>query len=201
MINQVRLRLLIITGTFFYIAYYATAADQPLWSAIYLSSAQGTANVIGLCLLLAGNSRLVIPRDFSDIYPRFKHLPPGDFRKMMRLGKRYIAGADETLGEEGAPVDRLVYIVNGSAHVRKRGEDFKIPSGIFIGEVAYLLGQGSAATTTLDKGSEIISWSKADLDAASVRSPRFKLALEAAISRDMARKVALAVAPGDMRAR
>ena len=117
----------------------------------------------------------------------------------MRRGRRYVTQTDQTLGVEGAPVDNLTYIVSGSARVQKRGEVFTVPSGIFIGEVAFLLNRGSSATTVLDAGSEIITWSKADLDAQSARNPRFKLALEAAISLDMAAKVALAVAPVDMR--
>ncbi|KMW58546.1 Cyclic nucleotide-binding domain protein [Candidatus Rhodobacter oscarellae] len=198
-INQVILRLIVIFGTFFYIAYYATVAEAPLWGAIYMSSAQGTALLIGLLILVGRNTRLAIPRRFQDLYPRFSHLPPGDFRALMRRGRRYMTETEEVLGREGAPVDRLVYVISGVGQVRKRGERFTVPPGVFIGEVAYLMNRGSAATTTLPEGSEIIAWDKAVLDAASAKSPRFRLALEAAISRDMAAKVALAVAPGDMR--
>ena len=198
-INQVILRILIIIGTVFYIAYYATAAEDPLWVAIYMSTAQGFATAIGLGLLFLRRSRLAIPRAYSDIYPRFPHLPPGDFRALMRHANRYVATRDEPLGIAGQPVEKLAYIVQGSADVEKHDEHFAVPGGIFIGEVAFLLDQPAAATTVLKSGSEVIIWNKADLQNASARNPRFQLALEAAISRDMAAKVALAVAPAQMR--
>jgi len=199
-INQVLLRMMVLMGTLFYIAYYATAAAEPLWPAIYLSIAQGSATLIGLALLSARKSRLAIPHGFKDLYPRFSQLPPGDFRALMRLGRRYVTDEEEVLGREGVPVERLVYIISGNARVRKRGEDFELPPGLFIGEVAMTLNTGSAATTILPAGSEIIVWDKTELEHAGEKKPRFKLALQAALSHDMARKVALAVAPGDMRA-
>lgn len=198
-INQVILRVLVLAGTVLYIGYYAIAADEPLWGAIYNSIAIGVANLIGLFQLFATRSKLAIPAKHRDLYPRFAHLSPGDFGALIRRGKRFVTQEELSLGEEGSPSDQVSYIVSGKAKVRKRGENFTIPSGVFIGEVAYLLGRDSSATTIALAGSELIIWSKADLDEHCKRKPRFKLALEAAFSQDMARKVALAVAPIDFR--
>jgi len=198
-INQIALRCMFLLGTSFFLLYYATATDTPLWGAIYTSSAMGAANLIGLTMLLARRSRWAVPRGHRDLYASFAHLPPGDFRALMRRGQRYVTTQAEVLGTENEPVTRLAYVVSGRAQVSKRGENFDIPPGVFVGEVAYLLGSPSAATTTLPPGSEVVTWDVEDLARISARSPRFKLALEAAITFDMAAKVALAVSPGDMR--
>ncbi len=197
-INQVILRLIVTFGTATYIMYYATVGETPLWGAIYASLAMGAANLIGLAALLARRSRLIIPAEHRDLYPRFAHLPPGDFRALMRYGRRYVTPNEEVLGVEGAPVDHLAYIISGRAQVTKRDVFFELPPGVFVGEVAYMLGRNSAATTVLPEGAELVRWDTGVLTRVGRRNPRFKLALEAAISRDMAAKVALAVAPGDL---
>jgi len=198
-IHQIGLRLMLLLGTALYIAYYATVAEAPLWGAIYTSVATGTANMIGLIALFARRSNWAVPRAHRDLYGEFAHLSPGDFRALMRRGHRRITTQDEVLTTEGQPVTQLVYVISGRAQVSKRGESFDIPPGVFIGEVAYLLGKPAAATNTLPAGAEIVTWNAADLTRAAARSARLKLTLEAAIARDMAAKVTLAVPPGDMR--
>ena len=50
--DQVKLRLLLLFGTLFYVLYYALAALEPLWDAIIASSVLGLANLVGLSSLL-----------------------------------------------------------------------------------------------------------------------------------------------------
>ena len=194
-INQVILRTMVLIGTLIYILYYATVADQPLWGAIYTSVAMGLANLIGLGLLFVRRSKLAIPEAHRDIYPRFVQLSPGDFRSLMRHAHRFRTLDEEVLTTQGQPVSHLSYIISGNAQVTKRDTFFELPPGVFVGEVAYLQGTPSAATTVLPEGSELLQWKVQDLARIGARNPRFKLAIEAAISRDMAAKVAQAVAP------
>jgi len=79
--------------------------------------------------------------------------------------------------------------------VEKAGDCFNNPAGLVVGKVAYLMQQDSAASTWVDAGSEVLQWEVADLRARSARKDRFKLALEAMISKDLAMKVQVAVAP------
>lgn len=199
-INQIILRLLLMCGTAFYIVYYAYVADQPLWEAIYISAMIGCANLFGLFGLLARNSRLAIPRAHSDIYDRFPGLPPGDFRTLMRHAKRYRLDTQTKLTTQGAPMTRLFYTLSGDACVTKNNDSFVIPAGVFVGEIAYLTGQPASATTALSQGAEVLEWSSTDLRRLSQKSSRFKMALNATLSVDMAQKVARSVAPIDVQA-
>lgn len=197
-INQVILRIILLIGTVLYIWYYAVAAEAPLWMAIWVSIANLGANVIGLAMLLGAKSRLALPSNLSDIYDRcpiFQDLPPGDFRVLMRTARRYVTEADLTLTREHQRGEKLFFVVDGIARVEKLGKTFEMPGQFFVGEVAYLLNRNSAATTVLKAGSEVIEWEFAKLRAGSLKKTRFKLALEALISRDLAQKVSLAVAP------
>ena len=198
-INQVILRTMVLIGTLIYILYYATVADQPLWAAIYTSVAMGLANLIGLGLLFVRRSKLAIPEAHRDIYPRFVQLSPGDFRSLMRHAHRFRTLDEEVLTTQGQPVSHLSYIISGNAQVTKRDTFLELPPGVFVGEVAYLQGTPSAATTVLPEGSELLQWKVQDLARIGARNQRFKLAIEAAISRDMAAKVAQAVAPQSLK--
>jgi hypothetical protein len=195
-INQVMLRTIILVGTVLYIGYYATAADEPLWMAIWTSVAVLVANCIGLSLLISSRYRIALPRDFVDVYDDFqvfRELPPGDFNVLMRYARRYSLDQAKVLTEEGKPVHSLYFVLNGKMEVEKLGRHFIMPSGIFVGEVAYILGRTSSATTVLQPGAEVIEWPIDQLKSASERKARFKLAIDALVSKDLAQKVSLAV--------
>lgn len=201
-INQVMLRIILLIGTLLYIWYYAVAADAPLWVAIWVSIANLIANMIGLSVLLGAKSRAALPKAYVDIYDRcpvFQDLPPGDFRALMKLARRYTVDSNTTLTREHQRGERLFYIVDGTAQVEKVGNRFDMPGQFFVGEVAYLLNTNSAATTVIKAGTEIIEWDFKDLRAGSRKKVRFKLALESLISRDLAYKVSLAVSPDSVK--
>lgn len=197
-INQVALRLMVLLGTIFYIWYYWVAADVPLWDAIIASVILGTANLIGLANLLFHKSSLYVPRAHRDIYGgQFSHMLPADFRVLMQDCRRERLETEQIVTTEDGQVKSLYYVLAGEIGIEKLGERFWMPSGLFVGEIAYLTGRNSSATTWLPAGSEVLIWDFETLRKRSDRNPRFKLAFEAMISRDLAMKVAVAVAPHD----
>ena len=194
-INQVYLRLSMLGGSMAYIAYYWIVADQPLWGAIITSALMIVANLIGLANLYARNAAWAVPKDHLDIFPLFTPLQPGDFRALVQRATRYTLTEDTTVTTQGQKPPKVYFVIDGTFEVHKGTADFAVYGPTFVGEVAYLLGTPSAATTILSKGCEVLEWSLDDLVTRSARQPRFKLALDAVISRDLARKVSLAVSP------
>jgi hypothetical protein len=195
-INQMMLRIMLLIGTGLYIWYYAVVDDTPLWPAIWASTATGTANLIGLIALCFRNSTLAIPRKFRDIYVHFDVLPPGDFRKLMSAATRRTRPAGYPLTQIDSRVHTLYYVVNGGVEVAKFGTRFTIPDGIFVGEIAYLTGNRASASTYLSSDSDVLEWDIALLKQRATRDPRFRLAMDAMISLDLAGKVARAGSPG-----
>ncbi|MFK7746339.1 MAG: Crp/Fnr family transcriptional regulator [Roseobacter sp.] len=188
--NQIVLRMLILTGTVVYLVYYSTVAENPLWEAIYVSLLIGAANLSGLSSLIARNSRWAIPKEHADIYFEFPRLPPGDFRALMKLAKRYTVTQDQQITTQGETGEKLYFVIKGSTLVRKGEQAFVLPPKLFLGEIAFLIGMPSSASAWLEEGAEVLEWRFDDLRRKCARSPRFKLALEAAISVDLAGKVA-----------
>ena len=194
-INQIGLRLMLLLGTGFYIWYYLVVDDNPLWAAVWASAATGTANLVGLSSLLYRNSTWAIPKRYRDIYVHFDLLPPGDFRKLMNAARRVARRAGYQLTKEGRRVNTLYYVINGSVEIEKFGKRFSIPDGVFVGEVAYLTGNRASASTFLGCESDVLEWDLAELNQRSVKDPRFRLAMDAMISLDLAGKVARAGSP------
>jgi hypothetical protein len=184
-----------LLGSLCYIAYYATAAAEPLWGAIYGSILMIAANLVGLAALLWRNAMWSLPRAHKDIFALFGPMRPGDFRTLMSLGQRYKAENRHQITHEGEPLDKLYFLASGKVLVEKLGSTFHMEGPLFAGEVAYLLNTNSSATTIVLEEAEIICWDRDDLDKAITKSPRIKLALDAMISKDLAKKVSLAVAP------
>jgi len=81
-------------------------------------------------------------------------------------------------------------VVDGSPQATKNGQSFKVRDEMFIGEISFILHRPASACVILPAGSTYVRWDKARLRAAMARDPQFGQALEALISRDMARKVA-----------
>lgn len=194
-INQIWLRLVMMIGSSFYIVFYATVAEAPLWGAIWGSVAMIGCNIAGLAAIFARNAEWRVPAHLRDIRQRFDRLTAGDFLELMRMADRETFDTETVLGREGQPVRDLYYVINGSMEVEKRGMRFHLPSGVFVGETAYLLDRPVAATTVLAPGGEVIRWDVAGLRARAARKPRLALAVDAMISRDLAAKVTLAVSP------
>ena len=196
-INQVLLRLMMLVGSVFYIAYYATAAAEPLWGAIWSSALMIAATLAGLAGLYARQAAWAIPAEHRDIARHFSHLPPGDVRALLRQARREVLAEARVITREGQRPDSLTFVLSGHMEVVKQGQKFLLPPGLFAGEVAFLLGRPSAATTTLPAGTEVLSWPLPAVETRARRDPRFRLALEAAMSKDLATKVAGAVALED----
>lgn len=195
-INQVMLRVMLLIGTAFYIWFYAVVDETPIWPAIWASTTTGLANLVGLMSLLFRRSAWAIPKKYQDIYVHFDVLPPGDFRKLMSAAKREKRPAGYELTVEGSRVNTLHYVIDGAVEVEKFGERFSIPDGIFVGEVAYLTGNRASASTFLASESDVLEWDVATLKQRSTKDPRFRLAMDAMISLDLAGKVARAGSPG-----
>lgn len=191
-INQIILRTMLLIGTALYIWYYAVVDNAPLWPAIWASVATGSANLIGMLGLIYRRSAQAIPKKFRDIYPHFDVLPPGDFRKLMKATNRVVRPAGYRLTTAGTTVDTLYYIIDGAVEVEKFNSSFSIPKNTFVGEVAYLTGNPASASTFLASDTLVLEWQVTKLKRCATRDPRFRLALDAMISLDLAGKVARA---------
>lgn len=188
--SQIILRLLVLGGTLFYIAYYYYHPEDPLWAAIYGSFLILGANLIGLARLMYSRLAIGIPADQWPIFKALEGLEPGEFRQLMRLGSMKFAEQTVQLTEERSEVESLYFAISGDVTGDKGGHRFKMYAGEFIGEVSFMLGGVATATVSIEKGGVYYEWRKDRLRKVLEGQPRLSQAFEALIGRDMAKKVA-----------
>jgi len=189
--DQIILRLLLLAGSGFYIVYYSTAAQTPLWYGIAGSIGIVAANLWGLSSLVLSRRPSTVPHRQRGIREAMGRMEPGLFRRLMRLGDEIRAGRPVTLTEEGARPGALWFLASGRARLVKGGRAGWLEGPCFVGEVSWLTGSPASAEVSALPGAVLIRWERAELRRAVRRSVRLETALEAAIAVDMARKVTL----------
>lgn len=188
--GQLLLRLFILVGTVFYAAYYYVYPDEPLWAAIFWSAVLGAANLVGIARLLWERVHFRQTEDERHFLRLMKTLTPGELRRLMRLAEWRTAKATTTLTQEGQPVAKLYFVLDGRIEAVKDGRSFALTPGIFIGEVAFLMNTPASATVFLQAGAKYIEWPADALHRVIDRTPSLGISMERLFNRELARKVA-----------
>jgi len=188
--DQVILRTLIFAGTLFYIAYYYIVPEQPLWDAIGWSIILGVCNLYVLVQIALERTTLFMSLDEKTVYARFDKMNPGEFRRLMKMGKWREGDGTTEMTRENEVCHNLYFVTSGQIGISKKGQNFIVTEGGFIGEVGYLLQSPASGTTIAAPGSHYIEWPGKDLAKLELRHPGIRVALRDLLNIDMAGKVA-----------
>jgi len=188
--DQLMLRMLILTGTLCYLVYYYLALDTPLWDAIFWSVVMGSANLYMILVLSFERTTFRMSDDEKRLYAAFDSMTPGEFRRVMKVAEWVDSDGTQKLTEEGQTCDRLYYVLDGTVTIQKGDRKFDIPSGSFIGEVAYFLKQEASATVTVADGGRYVALPRDKIASLEKKSPGIRVAIHSVLSTDMAAKVA-----------
>jgi hypothetical protein len=190
--DQVALRATLILSTVLYITYFFVVPEAPLWNAIFWSTVNLAVNGVVMVRLICDRTHFRMSDDELRLFAAFRVLSPGEFRTLTGIATWRTATAQTLLTREGAPVERLYYVIDGAIGIAKSGRSFPIAAGTFIGEIAFLRGQHASATVTLEEGARYIEWSTKRLADLLERNPSLKTSLDVLFNADMAQKVARA---------
>lgn len=189
--NEMALRLLLLIGSIFYIAYYYYVSDTPLWDAIWTSSVIAACNIIMILVILRERSTLGMKPDMIALYQSFPTLNPGQFRRVMKQAKWVIAPEDTEICTQGIQPEHLFLLTHGPAKLVRDERSVFIGSGNFVGEISFLIDGPATATVVAPKGSEYVQWKRTDLIALMEKSLKLSNALGALFNKDIARKLAV----------
>jgi hypothetical protein len=187
--NQLVLRLLLLSGTILYIAYYLLAGPSPQWHPIVWSSVFLVTNAAVILSLYRDRRHGGLSEDEAHLSRALNLLNPGQFRRLMSAATWHTAAASVTLTDEGERPRSLFFVLRGEITITKAGRRFAVEPGIFIGEVAWLLHCPATATVELAGGSRYVEWDREDLTTLFARERELKIAFEASLNRDLAAKI------------
>ena len=188
--DQLTLRLLLQLGSLFYIAYYYFEPAVPLWDAIAWTTVMFAANAWTIWRIMSDRREGVFLEEDLVIFGAIPRISPGDFRRLMALGRKDVAHVNIALTHEEKTPRNLWFLISGTAALEKNGECRVIAAPAFVGEVAFLLERPASATVTLSAGGRYVRWPVDELRAYLDKQGELKAALEGAFNRDLALKLA-----------
>lgn len=188
--DQIALRTFAITGDFAYTAYYYAAPATPLWEAIYWIIPNMGINIVMIFIILHDRRMTALSDEEMSLFQNLRGLTPGQFRRLLKLGKWQRLHEPMVLTREGEALDRLYYVLQGEVEVDKSGRKITVEPSVFIGELAYLRDKPATATVTAGKEAVVVSWSHKDLKRVTLKDSELNQSLSTLLSADLAEKVA-----------
>ena len=189
--DQIMLRTFVIAGDLVYISYFYFAPDMPLWGGVFWSAVFTLVNLVMIARIVADRTRFRMSAEERQLFSLLGTLSPGEFRRLLRIGRWQTAIETTVLATEDRPLDRLYYILDGDIVIEKSGRvPLTIGPHVFIGEVAFLLPRPASATVTVAAGARYMTWDRAALCKQQLHAPALAVALSVALNKDMAAKVA-----------
>lgn len=197
--DELRLRLMIVVSTFVYIAYYYIVDGGPLWEAIVTSGLMVLINIWVLGQIMLERTTLRMTEDERRLFEAFDTLTPGQFRRIAEIAKWRQSNdpSGVVLTREAADLNSLFFIFEGTISVAKKDKQFRLPEGNFVGEVAFVLGRQTTATTVAPQGVRYVEWASEDLRNLGQKHEALRISLNALLTRDLANKLADSYRPDD----
>lgn len=188
--DELILRILVLTGTFFYLAFYrATMDENTSIHAIIASGVLGVVNLGMIILLIFERTTFAMSDEMEEIYQSFPTLNPGQFRKVMAAGVMKEAKPGKVLVTDGAPLDRLILVTKGQVNIAKGDSEYQSDARVFIGEVSFLREGSASATVSVSKDAKYVEWHHDDLRKMMSQSHAMDNALTALFGAELAGKV------------
>lgn len=186
--DELLLRVLVFTGTFFDIAFYLVQTPT-IWGPVLTNSILVSVNlVLSLIILMERSPWFMSDKDHL-VFEYFKTLNPGQFRRINRSAKWHEATEETVLLREGVRSDRLYFIQADQFCVVKHGTRYTATGPAFAGEIMLLQGGVASASVIVQPGTIYAEWSVYKLRAAMQRSQALENAMVARFGHDLADKV------------
>ena len=191
--DELILRGLVLAGSAFYLAYYYSIADTPLWEALITTSILALVNLVMMVVILFERSTIGMSRETAEVYGHFPMLRPGQFRRVVRVADRVEADDDQTLIVAGEQPQYLYFMLHGPIDIEKQDENVPIDAGIFLGEIAFLSSDAASATVRVRPGGVFLRWEVEKLRRMLTRFPALNSAVVANFNVDLAKKLAISM--------
>lgn len=196
--DELILRVLLLTGTIFYLLYYYYAAETPLWDAIYTSGILFIINTAMILIIIRERTKLALSGDEAALFSIFKTLTPGQFRKIMKIATWHEPQENQTILTENVKSEKLYFSMPGKVQMEKEGSVFTTQGNMFIGEIGFMLNEPASATVTVLPGTKYVEWDAQKLKTMMQKSQPLENAFKAMFNFDLARKVSRSFGKSDV---
>ncbi len=186
--DELMLRVLVFSSTFFDIAFYYLQSPS-IWGSVVTNSVMVGINLVMILIIISERSTMFMSSKDRVVFEQFKTLSPGQFRRVNRWARWHVAEKDTLLLQEGQRADRLYFINADRFCVRKQGQRYQAQGPAFAGEIMLLQGGVASAAVYVPEGTVYAEWNTDQLRDAMRKSRPLENALIARFGHDLADKV------------
>lgn len=171
--------------------YYNIRPGQPMWVSFVMSLLFIAINGYQLWVLWQDSRTSDFSSEESFMYEKvFSALKPGEFRRLLRLGRYHGVAIGTPWVRLGAPVSSVALLVAGEAAViLDEAVVSRLKPGDFVGEMGYITRQPASATVQAGAGLRLFSLDYAVIDELAAKSPELHVKLTGILGRDVATKL------------
>ena len=162
-------------------AVYLALTTSGLYTDIQWAFVFVAINLAQLALLTRQKSQSLPPAERAMLRRVLPSLSDSQLARFCGAAERREIAAGEPMTRQGAPVERLYFLLSGAADVAIDAVDVaRVSAGSFIGEMSFLTGRPASADV----------FEKNALDSALARDEDLRSAVQTLIGADLAEKVA-----------
>lgn len=167
---------------------YALLAGSPnvaAWNGLFVG-----INIVEVIRILAERRSVKLSEPLASIYAlNFDVMTVPEFLGLWRRAQE-VRGATGELIAQGAENERLIVLVDGEVRVLVNGlEVARLGPGRLVAEMSYLTQEPTSAAVIADESVTYRAWSRVTLDRIKRNRPALWSKLQAAIGRDLVRKI------------
>lgn len=172
--------------------YYNIRAGSPLWVQFGMSGLIIVINAVMLFLLWQEKQASHFGGDAGWLYEHvFAPLSPGEFRKLLKLGRWSQLQAGAYVLHKGAVVDEVGFVVHGRLDATWGDTllNSVMPGGL-VGEISYLTGKHASADVRAGSDTTLFVLTHGVLDKIKLERPDLHTKLMYVLGREVAQKLA-----------
>jgi CRP-like cAMP-binding protein len=172
-------------------AVYLALTTSGLYTDIQWAFVFVAINLAQLALLTRQKSQSLPPAERAMLRRVLPSLSDSQLARFCGAAERREIAAGEPMTRQGAPVERLYFLLSGAADVAIDAVDVaRVSAGSFIGEMSFLTGRPASADVKAAFDSVALVFEKNALDSALARDEDLRSAVQTLIGADLAEKVA-----------
>ena len=191
--DELKLRIMVLAGSAFYLLYYYLFPEIPLWDAITTTFILVLANLVILFRILMERTVFALSQEEKLLFESFDGFTPGQFRQLLKIAEWTTPDSATVLATENQPLSHLYFIFEGSVAVKKGDREFQLERGNFIGEIAFVLKKNPTADVIAPNTTRVVKWDNRKIELLMDKSPAFENAIMALLGRDLAEKLATSI--------
>ncbi len=168
---------------------YAVYARE--WSIGYWEAGIAIVNAVQVAVLLHERRNAVFNAEEKELHDTlFKHFSSVQFKQLLKQAVWVDAPKDEKLTEQGKPVARLTFIVNGLASVDIDGTILAYCKRFdFIGEMSFVSGEPATATVVTMAPTRYLMWTQDDLHELLRNDDAMRVAMQSVLTKNLVAKL------------